>query len=206
MDVNQNFSDKAKRDYLLVTLAQKGDQKAYVELLEYYRDSIFYMLLKMVRIETDAEDLTIEAFTKAFKNLDYYTPTYAFSTWLFKIASNNAIDFLRRKKAEEKTISIDKEITINHQKIPNPLTIASDSPDPEEKLINSQEEKYIHSLIQKLHPNYKNIIQLRYYDELSYNEIADQLDIPLGTVKARLFRSRELLLGILKKNESNFIG
>ena len=205
MDVNPNFSDKAKRDYLLVIYAQKGDQQAYMELLEHYRDSIFYMLLKMVRIETDAEDLTIEAFTKAFKNLNYYTPTYAFSTWLFKIASNNAIDFLRKKKTEEKTISIDKEITINHQKVPNPLTIASDNPDPEEKLIIRQEEKYIYSLIQKLHPNYKKIIQLRYYDELSYNEIADQLDIPLGTVKARLFRSRELLLEILKKNESNFI-
>ena len=93
MEINENLSDKAKRDYMLVRKATDGDQKAYAELLDRYRDAIYYMLLKMVNNASDAEDLTIEAFGKAFKNLNQYAPNYAFSTWLFKIATNNCIDF-----------------------------------------------------------------------------------------------------------------
>src|SRR4030065_1446257 len=94
MEVNTNLSEKAQRDYILVQKANNGDQKAYAELLERYRDAIYYMLLKMVNNTSDAEDLTIEAFGKAFKNINQYAPNYAFSTWLFKIATNNCIDFI----------------------------------------------------------------------------------------------------------------
>ena len=93
MEVNPNLSEKGRHDYKLVLLAIKGDQKAYAELLDRYKDAIYYMLLKMVNNKSDAEDLTIEAFGKAFKNIEQYTPNYAFSTWLFKIATNNCIDF-----------------------------------------------------------------------------------------------------------------
>src|ERR1035437_809481 len=104
-----SLSEKALHDYKLVRLAvNTGDQKAYAELMSRYKDSIYFMLLKMVNNRDDADDLTLEAFGKAFKNLHQYTPEYAFSTWLFKIATNNCIDFIRKKR--KMTFSIDKSI------------------------------------------------------------------------------------------------
>lgn len=101
LEPNENLSTKAVHDFKLIRLAlDNSDQKAYAELMGRYRDSVYYMLLKMVNNKDDADDLTIEAFGKAFKSLHQYTPNYAFSTWLFKIASNNAIDFIRKKKNE----------------------------------------------------------------------------------------------------------
>src|SRR5690606_18193766 len=109
MEVNENLSDKARQDYVLVRRAvDHGDQKAYAELMSRYRDSIYFMLLKMINNKDDADDLTIEAFGKAFHRLKQYTPNFAFSTWLFKIASNNCIDWIRKQK--KKTFSIDKPI------------------------------------------------------------------------------------------------
>ncbi|MGM0408425.1 MAG: sigma-70 family RNA polymerase sigma factor, partial [Bacteroidota bacterium] len=125
MEINPNLSEKAKHDYKLVRLAVKGDEKAYAELLGRYKDAIYYMLLKMVNNKSDAEDLTIEAFGKAFKNLAQYTPNYAFSTWLFKIATNNCIDFIRKKKAN--LISLD-HTSDDQESMSAPLQ--SDSPDP----------------------------------------------------------------------------
>ena len=98
MELNPNLSLKAQQDIELVEKARKGDQLAYAELLGRYRDAIYFMFLKMVNSPVDAEDLTIEAFGKAFKNIDQYTPNFAFSTWLFKIATNNCIDFIRKKR------------------------------------------------------------------------------------------------------------
>jgi len=99
MEVNPNLTDKALRDYQLVLAAiNQGAQRAYATLMNNYRDSLYFMLLKMTNNANDADDLTIEAFGKAFKKLEQYTPEYAFSTWLFKIASNNCIDFMRKKK------------------------------------------------------------------------------------------------------------
>src|SRR6187399_3638675 len=108
MEVNPNLSEKAQVDFKLVQLAVKGDQKSYAELMARYRDSVYFMLLKMVNNKDDADDLTIEAFGKAFKRLSQYTPNYAFSTWLFKIATNNCIDFIRRKR--KNTFSLDRPI------------------------------------------------------------------------------------------------
>ena len=107
MELNPNLSDKAQQDYALVESALTGDEKAFAKLLSKYKDAIYFMLLKMVNNKNDAEDLTIEAFGKAFKNLHQYSPSYAFSTWLFKIATNNCIDFIRKKKANH--VSLDHE-------------------------------------------------------------------------------------------------
>src|SRR4030043_1190017 len=126
MEVNTNLSEKAQRDYLLVQKANNGDQKAYAELMERYRDAIYYMLLKMVNNASDAEDLTIEAFGKAFKNIQQYTPNYAFSTWLFKIATNNCIDFIRKKKASH--VSLDHNDD-EHETLSPSAMIQSDTPD-----------------------------------------------------------------------------
>ena len=109
MEINPNLSDKARKDYDLVLRAQQGDQKAYADLMERYRDSIFHMINKMVFSSDDAEDLTIEAFGKAFQRLDQYTPAFAFSTWLFKLASNHTIDFIRKKKLN--ALSLDRGFT-----------------------------------------------------------------------------------------------
>jgi len=196
MEVNPNLSSKAKYDYKLVKLAVKGDEQAYAELMDRYRDAIYYMLLKMVNNKNDAEDLTIEAFGKAFKNIEQYTPKYAFSTWLFKIATNNCIDFIRKQKAN--LISIDQAEEDADMSAP---PLHSGNPDPEEDMIKNQRVDLMRDVVDKLKPRYRNLIKLRYFKEYSYEEIAQELDLPLGTVKAQLFRARELLYNILKNRD-----
>ncbi len=198
MEVSPNLSEKARHDYKLVKLAIAGDEKAYAELLDRYKDAIYYMLLKMVNNKNDAEDLTIEAFGKAFKNIAQYTPNYAFSTWLFKIATNNCIDFIRKKKAN--LISLD-QTSEDQDSIGTPLQ--ADTPDPEEDMIKSQRMALTRSIVEKLKPRYKTLVELRYFKEYSYEEIANELNLPIGTVKAQLFRARELLFNILKNNNPN---
>lgn len=159
MELTNNLSEKALYDYKVVKRAITGDEQAYAELFKRYKDSVYFMILKMVNNRTDAEDLMFEAFEKAFTSLNYYSPQFAFSTWLFKIASNNTIDFIRKKKA--KIVSLDKDD------------------------INPDDRGYINSVPA----------------DVSYEEIAQELAIPLGTVKAQLFRARELLLNILQNSE-----
>lgn len=197
MEISPNLSDKAKFDLVLVDQAIAGDQKAYAELLDRYRDAIYFMLLKMVNNKSDAEDLTIEAFGKAFKNIQQYTPNYAFSTWLFKIATNNCIDFIRKKKAN--LISIDNTLEDQEGPISSPTAhLQSSNLDPEEQLIKEQNIKLIQEVVGKLKPRYRKLIELRYFKEYSYEEIAEELNLPIGTVKAQLFRARELLFNVLK--------
>ncbi len=195
MELNPNLSDKAQIDLKLVELAREGDQKAYADLMGRYRDAIYFMLLKMVNNTSDAEDLTIEAFGKAFKNLHQYTPNYAFSTWLFKIATNNCIDFIRKKRGN--TVSLDQSIDSEENLTPS-ATIQSETPDPEENMIGQQKIKLMREVVSKLKPRYRNLVELRYFKEYSYEEISKELNLPIGTVKAQLFRARELLFNILK--------
>jgi RNA polymerase sigma factor (sigma-70 family) len=160
MDLNPNLSEKAQQDFKLVILARKGDQKAYAELMGRYRDSIYFMLLKMVNNSSDAEDMTIEAFGKAFKNIDQYTPNFAFSTWLFKIATNNCIDFIRKKRGN--TVSLDQTIDSDDSISPS-ANIQSDSPDPEANMINQQKVLMMRDVVSKLKPRYRNLVELRYF-------------------------------------------
>ena len=193
-----HLSDNAKSDYALIQFAIKGDQKAYEKLMKRYRDSIYYMLLKMVKNTDDAEDLTIEAFEKAFKNIEKYSPKYAFSTWLFKIASNNCIDFIRKKKGI--TVSIEKTNDKGESYEP---AIIDKSPTPEAAYIKEQKAQILRDTVKTLKPQYRRLIELRYFKEFSYTEISEELDLPLGTVKAQLFRSRELLMNILSKKKDH---
>lgn len=199
MEINHNLSDKALQDYSLVQNAIKGDQKSYAELLGRYRDAIYFMLLKMVNNKIDAEDLTIEAFGKAFRNLSQYSPSFAFSTWLFKIASNNCIDFLRKKKND--VISLDNPTDNNDQDQSIPL--AANVLDPEEELIKDQKENVMRNIVTKLKPRYRKLIELRYFNEYSYEEISKELELPIGTVKAQLFRARELLYNVIKNSQES---
>jgi len=199
MEVGNHLTEKAQRDYMLVQSARDhGDQHAYAELLNKYRDSLYFMMLKMTSNATDAEDLTIEAFGKAFKNIHQYTPDFAFSTWLFKIAANNAIDFLRKNNRiqfADTYFDEDGDSQDSHANIP------FTGLDPEEKFIEKQKIQLMHEVVAKLKPHYRNMIELRYFKEWSYEEIAVELDLPLGTVKAQLFRAREFLFQILKTVE-----
>jgi RNA polymerase sigma-70 factor (ECF subfamily) len=200
MEVNQNFSDKAKEDFKLVESAKKGDQSAYSAIMVRYREPIYYLALKMVRNDSDAEDLSIEAFEKAFKKLDQYTPQYAFSTWLFRIATNHCIDFIRKKKL--KTTSIDEAIKDGKGSSWN-LQVQSQSKDPEEKFIEKQKIRLMRDMVTKLDEPYQSLVEMRYFKELSYEEIATEREIPLGTVKAQLFRARALLSDLIRKSKKS---
>ncbi len=199
LEFDPNLSVKAVHDYHLIRAAlDKGDQKAYAELMGRYRDSVYFMLLKMVNNKDDADDLTIEAFGKAFKRLSQYTPNYAFSTWLFKIASNNCIDFIRKKKMT--TFSIDRTFE-NDEGGEMSMDIKAEGLNPEENMVKKQKVKHMRDVVEKLKPRYRILLEMRYFEELSYEEIAAKLDLPLGTVKAQLFRAREFLANILKNSE-----
>ncbi|MBR1991328.1 MAG: sigma-70 family RNA polymerase sigma factor [Bacteroidales bacterium] len=193
MDLKNSTSEKAKRDAQLVKDAlENGSQKAYSDLMSYYRDPLYYTLLKMMKNPYDAEDLTIEAFGKAFKNLEKYTTDYAFSTWLFKIAINNCIDYMRRKNTSPQCVDEDFGVFEN--------TSESDS-------VQSQEENYMmkerarvmHWAVEQLRPKYRTLIELRYFQELSYEEISKELNISMNNVKIQLFRAKYMLSAIMDK-------
>jgi RNA polymerase sigma factor (sigma-70 family) len=198
MEINENLSDKAKQDLILVESAVKGSQAAYAELMERYRESIYYMMHKMVKNQDDADDLTIEAFGKAFSRLDQYSPSFAFSTWLFKIASNNCIDFMRKKRV--KVTSMDTGFVTGQGEVVY-YDAKSSIQDPEEQIIHSQKVKLMRGLVDKLKPRYRELVELRYFDELSYEEIAETLNLPLGTVKAQLFRARDFLANMIENTK-----
>lgn len=190
-----NLSDKGKRDLELVKKALDGDQLAYADLMEMYRESIYFMMLKMVRSEDDAEDLTIEAFGKAFNRLHQYSPSFAFSTWLFKIASNNAIDHIRKKRI--KVTSMDSGYT-NDDGESVSIDVKSGEKNPAEEAMHLQKVEMMREIVKKLKPRYRDLIEKRYFQELSYEEIAQDMDLPLGTVKAQLFRARAFLADMMK--------
>ncbi len=195
------LSPKAQKDYKLVVRALEGEQSAYAELMERYRESIYYMLLKMVNNTDDADDLTIEAFGKAFKRLSQYHPSYAFSTWMFKIASNNCIDFIRKER-KKRTMSIDTGMT-NDDGESVTFDLESEGRDPEEELIRDQKMETMREVVMKLKPRYRELVILRYFKEYSYDEISQELDLPLGTVKAQLFRAREFLANLMKNTKES---
>lgn len=198
MEINDNFSDRAKKDYHLVCEALDGKQSAYTAIMDRYKDNIYFLILKMVKNKDDAEDLSIEVFGKAFQRLKQYTPQYAFSTWIYKIATNHSIDFIRKKRID--TVSLDKHLqTEDGGKIE--LDVESESKDPEEKFIEKQKIHMMQEGVKKLSDPYKRLLELRYFEEHSYDEIAEILDIPLGTVKAQLFRARGLLFAVLEKSQ-----
>ena len=199
MEINPNLSGNALKDIELVEAARAGSEKAYADLMRRYKDAIYFMLLKMVSNRTDAEDLTIEAFGKAFTNIHQYAPQYAFSTWLFRIASNNAIDFLRKKKA----VTVPLEPTSNDKTVGGEYNynVRSETDDPEENFIRTQNAAILRKVVARLKPRYRTLLEWRYFKEYSYEEIAQELNLPLGTVKVQLFRSREMLFDLLKNSE-----
>ncbi len=183
-----------KEDFAIIARAIAGDQRAYGELMNRYRSQIYSLMYRMVHSSAESEDLVQEAFMKAFTSLRNFNYEYAFSTWLYKIATNNCIDHLRKKKLQ--TLSIDapvayKDTTYNFE-IPD-LTYY-----PEKEMMRNERNSIIKVAIDELPEKYKEVIFLRHSEELSYEEIAAMLKIPIGTVKARIFRAREMLNKFLK--------
>ncbi len=197
---NEHLSDKAKADLILVELAKQGKQSAYAELMDRYRDSIYFMMLKMVKNPDDADDLTIEAFGKAFSRLEQYSPSFAFSTWLFKIASNNSIDFIRKKRIQ--VTSIDAGYMTDDGERMH-VDAKSLTLNPEETIMQGQRVTHMRLLVSKLKPKYRELVEKRYFEEMSYEEIAEEMNLPLGTVKAQLFRARDFLASMIEKTKDS---
>jgi RNA polymerase sigma factor (sigma-70 family) len=202
MEINERgFSNKALEDFDLIDKAViEKDQQAYATLMKRYKKAVYFMVLKMIRDADDAEDLTMEAFAKAFRNLERFKKDYTFSTWLFRIATNNTIDFIRKKKL--KTMSLNNTLSDDSGNAVN-IDVEDDDNNPQDEYIKSQRIEMVRIFVDKLPAKYRKLVQLRYFDELSYEEIAQELEKPLGTVKAQLHRSRELLYEIAAGKEKH---
>lgn len=195
----EETNDKAQRDYQLVLAArEKGDQRAYADLMRFYREPVYLMLLRMTHNPTDADDLTIETFGKAFCQLHSYTPQNTFATWLFAIASNNGIDFIRKRRLATVPLA---DFSVSNGDDTYEYPMPSPDANPEEALISQQRGTLLRDVVSQLKPRYRTIVQLRYFEELSYEEIAQRLHIPLGTVKIQLRRARMLLAEIMKSHK-----
>ena len=199
--MKSNLTEKGQRDLVLIKSAlETGDTKAYTKLMQIYRDPIFFMLKEKINNEEVAKDLTIETLGKAFKKLHLYQPNFAFSTWIFTIARNNCIDYLRKNKLP--TISIDK-VSIHDDGSHKHFDLPSSDLNPEALVIQKQRIRILRDIVEQLKPKYRDLVKLRYFKEFSYDEISEKLELPLGTIKAQLHRAREQLFNIVSgKKES----
>jgi len=185
----QRKLDSRAEDSHLIEAALKGDDRAYKRLMAKYHDAIFNFVSRMVHDREQVDDLTQEAFIKAFSSLKNFNEEFAFSTWLYKIATNNCIDYIRKKKLQ--MYSIDKPIESKDSDFT--FELPDDSAEADKDLITHQRAAMIQSAINELPEKYQRVIKLRHVEERSYEEIADLLELPIGTVKAHIFRARELL-------------
>lgn len=194
-------NEKAQRDYQLVLAAREnGDQRAYAHLMAYYRTPVYTMLLRMTHNPIEADDLTMEAFSKAFNQLHAYVPTNPFSTWLFAIASNHGIDYIRRRRMATIPLS-EMETTTDGES--REYALPSDDVNPEEALIDQQRNGLLREVVSRLPQRYRKIVELRYFEDLSYDDIANQLNIPIGTVKTQLNRARDLLSKVINAHHKH---
>lgn len=197
--VRENASASSLEDDKFVKRAIEGDQDAYKDLMNKYQKPLYFHVLKMVRNHEQVEDLVQEAFMKAFNNLSSYNTNYAFSTWLYRITTNHTIDYLRKKKL--KTTSINDPVKTKEGEMQIQI---SDDAETDRDIIRKERKTIIHNAINDLPEKYRRVIEMRHLQELSYQEIADQLDLPLGTVKAHIFRAREMLYKELKDKREKF--
>ncbi len=174
--------------------ARNGKQEAFKFLLDYYWNEVYGFQLKRIRNEHDAEDITIETFAKAFDKIHTFDGNYTFSTWLITISKNIQIDRTRKKNASIYSHTTD---TSNEQV----QKIADHAPSPEDKLIREQNLAQLLQYIKMLKPHYQDVINLRYFQEMSYNEISENLEEPLNNVKVRLLRARKLLAELIAQKE-----
>ncbi|MFG6686381.1 RNA polymerase sigma factor [Mariniflexile sp. HNIBRBA6329] len=171
--------------------AKENDQKAFNFLLDTFWDDVYGFQLKRIQNENDAEDVTIQTFSRAFDRIETFDENYKFKTWLITISKNIHIDLLRKEK---KSIS---QVISNDDK--SVYQILDESPSPEDELITEQHLAKLLRDIKKLKPHYQEIINLRYFQELSYKEISIQLKEPINNVKVKLLRAKKLLAEIIQE-------
>ncbi len=185
----QRRLDSRAEDSRLIEEALRGDDRAYKQLMAKYHDAIHNFIYRMVHDREQVEDLTQEAFIKAFSSLKNFNEEFAFSTWLYKIATNNCIDYIRKKKLQ--MYSIDKPIESKDSDFT--FELPDESYEADQELISDQRTVMLRRAIDRLPEKYRRVIFLRHVEEKSYEEIAAQLKLPIGTVKAHIFRAREIL-------------
>ena len=193
-------TERMQRDYQLVCDARdRGNHRAYADLMDTYREPLYLLLLRMTHNTTMASDLTVDTFSKAFCQLHRYAPTGSFSSWLFSIGVNTYIDYLRRRRMD--TVSLNS-MQRNGDGEFIEYQIPSNQPNPEESMMRKERNNALREVVQALKQPYRQIVEMRYYDELSYEQIAEQLDIPIGTVKIRLLRAKNLMQAIVNTKKS----
>lgn len=196
----QRRLDSRAEDSRNIKKAIKGDQTAYRAILKKYHDQVYNLLYRMVHDKDEVEDLTQEAFIKAFNSLKNFNEEFAFSTWLYKIATNNCIDYIRRKKLA--TFSIDKPLESKDGEYS--FELPDTTYEPDKTLIAGQRTKVLEDAINALPEKYRQVIIMRHSEDMDYQQIADQLKLPLGTIKAHIFRAREILHKKLRKKIQHY--
>lgn len=176
----------------VIQKAKTGDQAAFTALLNHFWNEVYGFMFKQTANETDAEDITIETFSKAFDKINTYNEQFKFNTWLISIAKNVHIDMIRKRKSTQFV-----EIDENNENFF--FDIIDDSPSIEDQLIQEQKLLTLKQYIKQLKPHYQEIIQLRFFQELSYNEISEKLEEPIGNVKVKLLRAKKLLTELIQK-------
>ncbi|HOV98107.1 MAG TPA: sigma-70 family RNA polymerase sigma factor [Bacteroidota bacterium] len=187
-------SENRREEIRLVRLAKQGNQNAFKELRLKYHGALTHFVARLVNRREEVDDLVQEAFIKAFTSIQNYNEEFAFSTWLFKIAANNSIDYLRKKKLHTFSINTPFETEDEEYTFELPDTDLR----PDQLLISNQRSKMLEEAMESLPPKYRQVIYMRHVEEMEYSEIAKALDEPLGTVKAHIFRAREMLYKQLK--------
>lgn len=172
--------------------AKKGDQTAFTFLLNFYWNEVYGFMLQRTENETNAEDISIETFSKAFDKISSYNPEFQFNTWLIAIAKNVHIDLLRKKNSSPFVEITDEQDLLAY-------SIADTTPTAEDELITEQNLSQLLLFIKELKPHYQEVIQLRYFQEMSYQEIANKMDEPLNNVKIKLLRAKKLLAEIIQE-------
>jgi RNA polymerase sigma-70 factor (ECF subfamily) len=196
----QRREESRAEDHEIIQQALKGDDLAFKRLMGKYHDAIFNFIHRMIRDREQVEDLTQEAFIKAFSSLKSFNEEYAFSTWLYKIATNNCIDYIRKRKLQ--MYSIDKPIEAKDSDYT--FELPDDTYQADKEIITGQRALLLRNAIEQLPEKYRRVIVLRHTEEKSYEEIAQALDLPIGTVKAHIFRARELLYKQLRHRIRNY--
>jgi len=200
LSVSPGKTESRREDLHLINAAIRGDQFAFKELMRKYRPAIFNLIHRIIRDREQVEDLTQETFVKAFGSLRKFNRQYAFSTWLYKIATNSSIDYIRKRKLQ--TLSINKPVTQEDSEYS--IELPDSTYEPDKYIIERQKARIIAEAIERLPAKYKRVIVLRHTEERDYAEIAKMLKIPIGTVKAHIFRARELLNKYLRDHMAHY--
>jgi RNA polymerase sigma-70 factor (ECF subfamily) len=182
-----------RADLKLIRRCKLGEEAAFQEVLDRYRAAIYNLCWRMTRDDEDARDLAQEVFIKVFTLLDRYDEQYAFSSWLFRIATNHCIDHLRRQRL--RFLSVERDGGTDDDEAE--MQIPSDGPQPDVVMQRREALEKLEEVIADLPPHYRVITLLRHDQQLSYEEIAESLQLPLGTVKARIHRARNMIQQML---------